>query len=162
MTEHVGLRRTLALVLSGSLMCAAGVGFAADMGNMMNPSQWMGGNRSYDGGNSWGGPGYGYGYGGPSPYRGPFGPGGPAPYGPGRYGTAPYVPGPGGAPAGSVPPRGQVVAPAPPAPVSYRDQAARVRDLERRMGDLEAERRRQEMLPPPLRPVEPGYGPRAP
>ena len=147
MTDHVGLRRTLALVLNGSLMCAAGAGFAADMGNMMNPSQWMGGNRDhgYDGGNSWGSPGY-YGYGGP------FGPGG----------TVPYVPGPGRAPAGYASPGSDVPTPAPLAPVPYPDQAARVSDLERRMGDLEADGRRQKTLLPPLRHSESGYGPRAP
>lgn len=162
MTDHIGLRRTLALVLNGSLMCAAGAGFAADMGNMMNPFQWMGGNRDrvYDGGNSWGSPGYGYG--GPSPYGGPFGPGAQAPYGSGPYGTAPYGPGPGGAPAGYAPPGSYVPTPAPLVPVPYPDQAARVSDLERRMGDLEADRRRQKTLLPPLRPSESGYGPRAP
>jgi len=44
-TDHVGLQRTLALVPYGSLMCAAGAGLAADMGNIMNPSQWMGAGR---------------------------------------------------------------------------------------------------------------------
>ena len=44
MNHHLSLQRTLAVVLGGSLMCAAGAGLAFDMGNMMNPSQGMGGN----------------------------------------------------------------------------------------------------------------------
>ena len=65
MTDHVGLRRILAWVLNGSLICALGTGYAADRGNRVNPSQWMGGN-------SWASPGYGY--------DGRLGPGGPATY----------------------------------------------------------------------------------
>jgi hypothetical protein len=74
MNNRLILRRTLALILGSTMMCGAGVGFAFNMGNMMNPSKWMGGNRDrdrdyYDDGPR-GGPGYGYGgpgggYGGP-------------------------------------------------------------------------------------------------
>jgi hypothetical protein len=76
---------------------AADVAQAFNMGNMMNPSRWFGGNsdryrdRDYDYGGpgyGWGGPGYGYGgpYGGPGyGYGGPgFGYGGP--YGGPGYG----------------------------------------------------------------------------
>ena len=56
-----------------------------DMGNMMNPSKWMGGNKNSDRYDDYGGPG-GYG-GGPGGYGG----------GPGGYGGAPgYGGGPGG------------------------------------------------------------------
>jgi len=61
MNDHLGLQRALAVVLGDTLMCAAGTGLAFDMGNMMNPSQGMGGNP-------WGGPAYGYG--GPAVYAG--------------------------------------------------------------------------------------------
>lgn len=60
------------------IVAAAGVllmgsAHAFNMGNMMNPSQWMGGNNSQDrGGEYYGDPGYG---GGPGPgyYGGPSG-----------------------------------------------------------------------------------------
>jgi hypothetical protein len=58
-------------VVSGLLL--AGTAHAFDMGNMVNPSRWMGGNSNSDRYNDYGGgPGYG-GYGG----------------GPGGYGGAP-------------------------------------------------------------------------
>jgi hypothetical protein len=63
MSNRMILRRTLALILGSAIMGSAGIAFAFDMGNMMNPSKWMGGNS---------GPG-GYG-GGPGGYGG--GPGG--------------------------------------------------------------------------------------
>jgi len=54
-----------------------GSAHAFNMGNMMNPSQWMGGNNSQDRGgeNYGGGPGYGGGpaYGGGPGYGGPGG-----------------------------------------------------------------------------------------
>jgi len=87
---------------------------AFDMGNMMNPSKWMGGKKDRDRydddyydygpppGYGYGGPGYGYGgpgYGGPG-YGGP-GYGGPG-YGYGGQGYG--APGYGGAPAGGAQP----------------------------------------------------------
>ena len=129
MTNRIALQRTLALLVGGALTCSLNTGFAFDMGNMMNPSKWMGGGRDrdyYDEG-PWGGPGYGgpgYGYGVPGGYGGapgygygvPGGYGGGPGYGygaPGGYGGAPagysygapggYGGGPGygyGAPAG--------------------------------------------------------------
>ena len=74
MKNRTILRRTLALILGSTMICGAATGFAFDMGNMMNPSKWMGGNR--DRGYGYGGPGGygggpGYGYGGPSGYGSP-------------------------------------------------------------------------------------------
>jgi hypothetical protein len=92
--------------------------YAMDMGKMMNPSKWMGGNKDrdrYD--DYYGGPGYGYpggppgyGYGGAPGYGPPgYGYGGAPGYGaaPGYgYGGAPgygAAPGYGGAPAYGAP-----------------------------------------------------------
>jgi len=104
------------MITSSGILLAAGFLFTAsasamDLGKMMNPSKWMGGNKSkdrdyYDDG--YGGPGYpppGYGYGGPG-YGGYGGPGyggygGPG-YG-GGYGAPGYAPGYGGAPAYNAP-----------------------------------------------------------
>jgi len=147
MNDPLGLQQTLAVVLGGSLMCVAGAGLAYDMGNMMNPSQGAGGN-------SWGGPGYGYR--GPGPYAGPYGSAGQAPYGLNPYSTIPHGSGPGGYPAGHAP------APVAPVPAPSQDQASRIRDLERRIGELEAYKRRQKMLHPPLRPFDSAYGPHGP
>ena len=80
---------------------------AIDMGKMMNPSKWMGGNKDrdrYD--DYYGGPGYGYhggppgyGYGGAPGYGPPgYGYGGAPGYGPPGYGYG-GVPGYGAAPA---------------------------------------------------------------
>lgn len=114
MSKRVVLQRTLTLVLGCTMMGGAGVSVAFDMGNMMNPSKWMGGGNDrddyYDRGYGYGrgyGPGYGYGgpgygYGGPGyGYGAPgYGYGGPG-YG---YGAPAYgygAPGYGyGAPAG--------------------------------------------------------------
>lgn len=147
MNEHLGLQRTLAVVLGGSLLCAVGAGLAYDMGNMMNPSQGMDGN-------SWGGPGYGLRS--PGAYAGPYGSAGQAPYGLYPYGTEPHGAGPGGYPAGRAP------APVAHVPAPPQDQASRIRDLERRLGELEAYKRRQKMLYPPLRTFDSAYGPHAP
>ena len=81
------------LVAAGLLL--AGTAQAFDMGNMMNPSKWVGGNKDrdrYDDGDYGGGPGYG-GYGGGPGYGGYGG----AP-GYGGYGGAPGYGGYGGAP----------------------------------------------------------------
>lgn len=76
---------------TGLLLASSAWGF--DMGNMMNPSRWMGGNSDrYDDDYYYDGPGYGYpggppgyGYGGPG-----YGYGGPGYGGPGYgYGGAP-------------------------------------------------------------------------
>ena len=97
MNKRITLPRTLALILGTTLVCGAETGLAFNMGNMMNPSQWMGGKNDrddYDGGPQ-GGPGYGYGepvgrYGGPYGYGGPGGYGSPAGYGaPTGYGSPP-------------------------------------------------------------------------
>ena len=72
----------LSAVIAASSLLLAGTAQAFNMGNMMNPSKWMGGNSNSDRYNDYGGgPGYG-GYGG-----GPGGYGGPG-YG-GGYGGAP-------------------------------------------------------------------------
>ena len=94
------------LAAAGCLLVASPVS-AFDMGNMMNPSKWMGGNKDrdhYD--DYYGGPGYGYG--GPPGYGygGPYGYGAPPGYG---YGAPPGY-GYGGAPGygyGSAPGYGQ-------------------------------------------------------
>ena len=66
MKNGVILRRTLAMILASAMTCGVGIGSAFDMGNMMNPSEWMGGNSGPYGYRS--GPGsYG---GGPGGYRG--------------------------------------------------------------------------------------------
>jgi hypothetical protein len=90
--KHLQFRASIAAV---SLLLANSA-CAFDMGNMMNPSKWMGGNNDrYD--DYYDGPGYGYpggfpgyGYGGPPGYGpGPgygYGYGGPPGYGPG-YGS---------------------------------------------------------------------------
>jgi hypothetical protein len=83
--RNKAIKFSTAIVASGLLL--AGTAHAFDMGNMMNPSKWMGGNRNSDRYDDYGGPG-GYG-GGPGGYGG--GPGG---YGggPGGYGGGPgYV-----------------------------------------------------------------------
>ena len=92
--------------------------YAMDMGKMMNPSKWMGGNKDRDRYDDYrGGPGYGYpggppgyGYGGAPGYGPPgYGYGGAPGYGaaPGYgYGGAPgygAAPGYGGAPAYGAP-----------------------------------------------------------
>ena len=107
---------------------------AAGFGDMMNPSKWMGGKKDYD---DYGPGGYG-------------GPGGPAPYGRTTYG---------GAPPGSY---GQAPATAAPsAPQPSVDQSARIRKLERRIAELEAEKQRQQPTPLSFRPSTSGSGPRS-
>jgi len=91
----------------------ANTAYAFDMGNMMNPSKWMGGNKDNDRyddyrggpGYGYGGPGYGYyggypGYGGPGYgyYGGYPGYGGPG-YGYGGYPAYGGYPGYGGTPS---------------------------------------------------------------
>ena len=81
--RNKAIKFSTAIVASGLLL--AGTAHAMDMGNMMNPSKWMGGNKNSDRYDDYGGPG-GYG-GGPGGYGG----------GPGGYGGAPgYGGGPGG------------------------------------------------------------------
>jgi hypothetical protein len=82
------------IIVAASLLLAHQA-CAMDMGNMMNPSKWMGGNSHNDRYDDYrGGPGYG---GGPGGYGG--GPGG---YGggPGGYGGGPGDYGYGGGPGG--------------------------------------------------------------
>ena len=97
-------------IVTASLLLANSA-YAMDLGKMMNPSKWMGGNKDNDRYDDYrGGPGYGYpggypgyGYGGAPGYGPGYGYGGAPGYGPGYgYGGAPgYGPGTGygGAPA---------------------------------------------------------------
>ncbi len=74
-------RRVAILTFGIAIVAGSGASYAFNMGNMMNPSKWFGGNnrdRDYYG-DRWGGPGYGYG--GPA-----YGYGGAPGYG---YGGAP-------------------------------------------------------------------------
>jgi hypothetical protein len=149
MNHRIVLRRTLSLFLGAIMSSGMGTSFAFDIGNMMNPSKWMGGGRDrdrYDDG-PWGGPGYGYGgpgygYGGPGyGYGGPgYGYGGPG-YGYGGpgygYGGPGYgYGGPGygyAAPGAYGAPAGQGVPPAPVGEAKQRELDAlreRIRVLE--------------------------------
>jgi hypothetical protein len=94
MKENI-LGRVAILASSIALLTTSGISYGVDLGNMINPSKWFGGNKNrgdyYD--DRWGGPGYGYGgpgygYGGPGyGYGGPgYGYGGPG-YG---YGAPGY------------------------------------------------------------------------
>ena len=90
--------RNWGLVAAGLLLASTASAF--DMGNMMNPSKWMGGGNKHDRYDDYyDGPGYGYG-GGPG-YGSGYGYGGAPGYGgmPG-YGTAPAY---GSAPAAAAP-----------------------------------------------------------
>jgi hypothetical protein len=81
-------------IIAASSLLLAGTAHAFNMGNMMNPSKWMGGNRDDDRYGDYGGPG-GYG-GGPGYYGGGPGYGG---YGGGPgYGMDPGYGGYGGGP----------------------------------------------------------------
>lgn len=155
---------------------------AFKFGDMMNPGKWMGGKKDYDdyGPGGYGGPSGPYGPGGYGSPAGPYGPGGygspPGPYGPGGYGGpggpapyggtpyggAPYGPGPVGAPGGYTPPGsyGRTPAvPAPPAPQQSADQSGRIRELERRIEQLEAEKQRRQPTPSSSRSSTPAYRP---
>ena len=90
--EKISVRAAFVAV---GLLCA-GTACAFDMGNMMNPSKWMGGDKDkdryyddYGPGYGYGGPGYGYG--GPG-----YGYGGYPGYGYGGYGGYPGYGGYGG------------------------------------------------------------------
>jgi hypothetical protein len=93
--QHMRIKAIkLGTVIVASSLLLAGTAHAIDMGKMMNPSKWMGGNKDNDRYDDYrGGPG-GYG-GGPGGYGG--GPGGygggPGGYGggPGGYGGSPAV-----------------------------------------------------------------------
>ena len=61
MINETILRQVGILIFGAATVTGAGIGHASDMGNMMNPSGWMGGNRDY--GNCYGGPASGPGYG---------------------------------------------------------------------------------------------------
>ncbi len=80
MITRMDLRRSLAALLGATLIATTSVSLAFNMGNMMNPSKWMGGDRDrggYGDEGGWDGPGYGGpggGYGGPG-YGGYGGPG---------------------------------------------------------------------------------------
>ena len=84
--RNKAIKFSTAIVASGLLL--AGTAHAMDMGNMMNPSKWMGGNKNSDRYDDYGGPG-GYG-GGPGGYGGgPGGYGGGPGYGGSRLGGGP-------------------------------------------------------------------------
>jgi hypothetical protein len=133
----------------------ANTSFAFDMGNVMNPSKWMGGNTNRDrynddgGGYGYpGGPGYGYGGPGYAPYYGGapgYGYGAPA-YGgaPGYgYGGAPVygaVPGETGVPAyGGAPGYG--------APSANANATEEIERLQERIRMLEQAARQQQAAP---------------
>ena len=73
-------RTTFKIFIVAASLLLANSAYAFDMGNMMNPSKWMGGNKDRDryddyyGGPGYGGPGYGgapgYGYGSAPGYGG--------------------------------------------------------------------------------------------
>ena len=127
-----------AIVGATSLLLTSSA-WAFDMGNVMNPSKWMGGNNDRYDDDYYGGPGYGYpggppgyGYGGPPGYG--YG-GGPGYGGPGYgYGAPGY--GYGGAPAyGGAPGYGYGAVPAYGAPGSGGNEAElmRLRDRVRQL-----------------------------
>jgi hypothetical protein len=147
----------LTAVVATVSVLLAGTAQAFNMGNMMNPSKWMGGNSNsdryddyyggpggYGGGPGYygGGPGYygggpgGYG-GGPGYYGGgPDYGGGPGYYGggPGGYGGAPGYNG--GAPNYGAPPAGGIPGYSTPASGSGSD-AAEIERLKQRIKKLE-------------------------
>jgi hypothetical protein len=130
------------LVVKGMLvglgLALAGSGYGFDMGNMMNPSKWMGGNKDGDR-DYYDGPGYGYpggpGYGYPG---GPgYGYGGVPGYG---YGGVPGY-GYGGAPDygyGGVPGYGYGGGPGSTVP-GTESRDAEIRRLRERLRQLEGE-----------------------
>lgn len=117
MINKMILKRAAILGFCMAALTGSGTGYAFDMGNMMNPSKWFGGNKDHGDyyGDRWGGPGYGYGgpgygYGGPGyGYGVPgYGYGAPA-YGYGAPGYGYGAPGygygaPGQAGTGAAPP----------------------------------------------------------
>ena len=133
----------LSTVIVASSLLLAGTAHAIDMGKMMNPSKWMGGNKDNDRYDDYrGGPG-GYG-GGPGGYGG--GPGG---YGggPGGYGGGPggYGGGPGGYGGG---PGGYGGGPGYVAPASgTAADAAEIERMKERIRMLEDAARQQQAAP---------------
>lgn len=119
---------TIKATLVATSLLLANTCHAFDMGNMMNPSKWMGGRDNddyyddYRYGPGYGGPGYGYGgypgFGGPG-----FGYGGYPGYGGPGYGYGGY-PGYGGAPTVVVPGSGS-------GDSEVQQLKARIRQLER-------------------------------
>ena len=125
MSKEVILKRAAILTFSIATIAGSVSGYAVDMGNMMNPSKWFGGNKDrgdyYD--DRRGGPGYGYGapgygYGGPGYGYGAPGYGYGAPgYGYGAPGYGYGAPGYGyGAPGYGYGAPGQAGTSAPPPP----------------------------------------------
>lgn len=150
-----------ALTVTAGLLCAVPV-YAFDMGNVMNPSKWMGGGNDrdrYDDNYRYPGPGYGYGGPGyPPPGYGAPGYG----YGDPGYGAAPgYAPGYGVAPGqGQAPAYGG--APGYPAGSSSQDTAEEVERLRERVRVLEEAARQQQQQQPAPNPAwgnysTPGY-----
>ena len=139
----------LSTVIVASSLLLAGTAHAFDMGNMMNPSNWMGGNKGSDRYDDYGGGPGGYG-GGPGGYGGgpEYGYGGGPGYGYGGgpgygYGGAPgygAVSGETGVPAyGGAPGYG-----APPANANATEEIER---LQERVRMLEEAARQQQAAP---------------
>jgi hypothetical protein len=125
--RNKAIKFSTSIVASGLLL--SGTAQAFNMGNMMNPSKWMGGNSNSDRYNDYGG---GPGYGGAPGYGGPGYGGAPGYSGPG-YGGAPGYSGPGygGAP-------GYSGAPAYGAPAAgSASDAAEIEQLKTRIKKLE-------------------------
>jgi hypothetical protein len=142
--QHMRIKAIkLSTVIVASSLLLAGTAHAIDMGKMMNPSKWMGGNKDNDRYDDYrGGPG-GYG-GGPGGYGG--GPGG---YGggPGGYGGGPggYGGGPGGYGGG---PGGYGGGPGYVAPASgTAADAAEIERMKERIRMLEDAARQQQAAP---------------
>jgi hypothetical protein len=149
--QHMRIKAIkLSTVIVASSLLLAGTAHAIDMGKMMNPSKWMGGNKDNDRYDDYrGGPG-GYG-GGPGGYGG--GPGGygggPGGYGggPGGYGGGPggYGGGPGGYGGG---PGGYGGGPGYVAPASgTAADAAEIERMKERIRMLEDAARQQQAAP---------------
>ena len=147
--RNKAIKFSAVIVTSGLLL--AGTAHAFNMGNMMNPSRWMGGNSNSDRyddyyggpGGYGGGPGYygggpGYYGGGPGYYgAGPGGYGGGPGYyggGPGGYGGAPGYNG--GAPNYGVPAAGGIPGNSIPASGSG-SEVAEIEQLKQRLKKLE-------------------------
>jgi hypothetical protein len=154
MNVDLGLPSMLAVLLGGGLILVASACQAADGGDTMNPPRWMGGPP-------WNEAGYGYGV--PGAQVWPNGTYDPGPYGSTPYPVTPYGTVPGRVPTSRMPPSArQVGSPAAPAPTTEQKQISRIRELERRIGELEAQERRPKLLYPPLRHFDSAYGPHAP
>lgn len=90
MINHSNFRQIVAALVGAGLIGSAQSALAFDMGNMMNPSNWMGGDRQHERDRGWDEPGYGApgGYGMPGWSGMPYNQGWPGGYAmPGAYGA---------------------------------------------------------------------------